>query len=132
MDTRDADEQPARSPFHKRDQRQRPYRRQQTACLLWPRRKQREFRDRKSATGRSEWDRLSGLVVVGQPTQGVAVVVIFQPMPGILGALVAFMREYQRCGELEGGRDDEYVWLACSCGAHIAHRPTSQPAGPRW
>ncbi|HTF41107.1 MAG TPA: hypothetical protein VK754_10985 [Propionibacteriaceae bacterium] len=58
--------------------------------------------------------------------------VIFQPMPGILGALVTFMREHQRCGELEGGRDDEYVWLACSCGAHIAHRPTSQPAGHRW
>jgi hypothetical protein len=35
---------------------------------LVARRKQRGLRDRKSATGRSEWDRLSGLVGLGSPT----------------------------------------------------------------
>jgi hypothetical protein len=42
-------------------------------------------------------------------------------MPEILASLVAFVREHQRCGELDGGRDNGYVWLACSCGAQITH-----------
>jgi hypothetical protein len=38
-------------------------------------------------------------------------------MPAILNALVAFVREHQRCGVLGGGRNNGHVWLACSCGA---------------
>jgi hypothetical protein len=39
-------------------------------------------------------------------------------MPDVLtAALVAFLAEHQRCGELGGGKDDAWVWLACSCGA---------------
>jgi hypothetical protein len=38
-------------------------------------------------------------------------------MPGgTLAALVAFAAEHQRCGDLDGGRDNAIVWLACSCG----------------
>lgn len=115
MDTRDADEQPARSPFQKRtdDNAHTVYSKPRASCGPGG---NSGFRDRNSATGRREWDRLSGVVVFGQPTQGLAVVVIFPPMPGILGALVAFMREHQRCGELEGGRDEGYVWLASHVG----------------
>jgi hypothetical protein len=48
-------------------------------------------------------------------------------MPGlIIEALVAFVAEHQRCGELNGGMDNGYVWLDCSCSALIMH-PTSEP-----
>ena len=47
------------------------------------------------------------------------------PMPENLAALVAFVREHQRCGDLEGSLDNGYVWLACSCGAQIAHPATA-------
>lgn len=40
-------------------------------------------------------------------------------LPGILGALVAFVDEHLRCGELDGGLDNGCVWLACSCGVQI-------------
>jgi signal transduction histidine kinase len=40
-------------------------------------------------------------------------------MPEMLNALVAFVAEHQRCGDLDGGRDDGYVWLQCSCGGLI-------------
>jgi len=57
------------------------------------------------------------------------------PMPGTLAAFVAFVREHQRCGELNGGREGGYVWLACSCGAQIV-QPASVPpplaAPTRW
>jgi hypothetical protein len=42
-------------------------------------------------------------------------------MPDVLYALVAFVAEHQRCGDLEGGKDSGYVWIACTCGAKIAH-----------
>ena len=42
-------------------------------------------------------------------------------MPELLAALDAFMQEHRRCGELEGGVDGERVWMACDCGAGIAH-----------
>jgi hypothetical protein len=42
-------------------------------------------------------------------------------MPDVLTALVAFVAEHQRCGDLDGGKDSGQVWLACSCGAQIAH-----------
>jgi hypothetical protein len=53
-------------------------------------------------------------------------------MPGTLEALVAFVAEHQRCGELDGGRDDGYVWIQCSCGGLImqpASEPPKAPAG---
>jgi hypothetical protein len=34
-------------------------------------------------------------------------------MPDVLNALVAFVAEHQRCGDLDGGRDNGNVWLAC-------------------
>jgi len=47
-------------------------------------------------------------------------------MSDLLAGLKAFLDEHQRCGELDGGRDDGYIWLACSCGAEIV-QPTSGP-----
>ena len=46
-------------------------------------------------------------------------------MPALLAALDAFLQEHRRCGNLEGGVDGERVWMACDCGAGIAH-----PVGP--
>jgi hypothetical protein len=51
-------------------------------------------------------------------------------MPESLAALVAFVREHQHRGELDGGRDAGYVWLARSCGAHIAHPASTPPPTP--
>jgi hypothetical protein len=48
----------------------------------------------------------------------------------ILQALVTFVAEHQRCGELDGGLDNGYVWLACSCGAQIAHPASAPPPAP--
>jgi hypothetical protein len=43
-------------------------------------------------------------------------------MPKLLAALDAFMQEeHRRCGDLDGGVDGERVWMACDCGAGIAH-----------
>ena len=47
-------------------------------------------------------------------------------MPDVLNALVAFVAEHQRCGDLDGGLDNGHVWLECSCGAHIVH-PAEEP-----
>jgi hypothetical protein len=57
-------------------------------------------------------------------------------MPELLAALDALLQEHRRCGELDGGVDGERVWMACDCGAGIAHpvrpaeraRPTSTAA----
>jgi hypothetical protein len=46
---------------------------------------------------------------------------------GVLGALVAFVDDHKRCGDLDGGLDKGHVWLACSCGAQIVH-PAKEPA----
>ena len=51
-------------------------------------------------------------------------------MPDVLAALVAFVAEHQRCGDLDGGKDGGYVWLACSCGARIAHPVNAPPPTP--
>ena len=51
-------------------------------------------------------------------------------MPELLAALDAFMQEHRRCGELDGGRDEGYVWLACSCGARIVHPASAPPPTP--
>jgi hypothetical protein len=50
-------------------------------------------------------------------------------MPDVLNALVAFVAEHQRCGDLDGGRDDGYVWLQCSCGGLIM-QPANEPPSP--
>ncbi len=50
-------------------------------------------------------------------------------MPDVLNALRAFVAEHQRCGDLDGGKDDGYVWLQCSCGGLIMH-PGSAPPPP--
>jgi hypothetical protein len=41
-------------------------------------------------------------------------------MPGLLSALVAFVAEHRRGGELDGGVEGEHVWRTCDCGAAIA------------
>jgi hypothetical protein len=45
---------------------------------------------------------------------------------GVLGAFVAFVDEHKCCGDLDGGVDNGYVWLACSCGAQLG-----RPLPPR-
>jgi len=46
-------------------------------------------------------------------------------MLNLLSALIAFVREHRRCGELDGGVEGERVWLSCDCGGGIA-----PPVGP--
>lgn len=45
----------------------------------------------------------------------------YAPTMLLLTALIAFVAEHQRCGDLDGGLDDGYVWMTCSCGAKIKH-----------
>jgi hypothetical protein len=56
-------------------------------------------------------------------------------MPELLAALDAFMQEHRRCGDLDGGVEGERVWMACDCGASIAHpvqpRALGQPGDQR-
>jgi len=47
-------------------------------------------------------------------------------MRDVLTALVAFVAEHRRCGDLDGGHAGGKVWLACSCGAQMVH-PVSAP-----
>jgi hypothetical protein len=49
-------------------------------------------------------------------------------MPETLAALVAFVREHQRCGDLDGGRDGGYIWLTCTSGAQIVHPASAPPS----
>ena len=49
-----------------------------------------------------------------------------RPMPHVLAALIAFAAEHQRCGDLDGGTDNGYVWMQCSCGGLITH-PAEEP-----
>ena len=48
-------------------------------------------------------------------------------MPELLAVLDAFMQEHRRCGELDGGVNGERAWMACDCGASIAH-PVEPPS----
>jgi hypothetical protein len=50
-------------------------------------------------------------------------------MAEILGALVAFLAEHQRGGVLDGGVDNGYVRLQCSCGGLIM-QPANEPPKP--
>jgi hypothetical protein len=49
------------------------------------------------------------------------------PRPEPLEVLVAFVAEHQLCGELDGGRDGDYIWLACSCGARAMQSVSAPP-----
>jgi hypothetical protein len=40
---------------------------------------------------------------------------------------MAFVAEHRRCGDLDGGRDNEDVWLSCTCGGQIV-QPAGEPA----
>src|ERR1700730_4484127 len=56
-------------------------------------------------------------------------------MPETLAALVAFVAEHQRCGDLDCGTDNGYVWVQCSwrCGCLRAvggTRPSRSSAHP--
>jgi len=56
-----------------------------------------------------------------------------EPDPGelsrLLHGLAAFLQEHRQCGVLDGGADEEWIWMTCTCGAGIsralepAHRP---------
>src|SRR5260370_6511807 len=46
------------------------------------------------------------------------------------GLLTAFVAEHQRCGDLDGGRDNGYIWLQCSCGGLIMHPGSEPPPAP--
>jgi hypothetical protein len=48
-------------------------------------------------------------------------------MPDVIAAFDAFVQEHRRCGDIDGGVDDQHAWLACECGASIA-RPLEPPA----
>jgi hypothetical protein len=47
-------------------------------------------------------------------------------MPELLVAFHAFIQEHRRCGDIDGGVDDQHAWLACDCGASIT-RPLVEP-----
>jgi len=49
-------------------------------------------------------------------------------MPHVLTALMAFVAEHQRCGELNAGQDNGYVWMHCSCGGLIMHSTGERPS----
>ena len=38
----------------------------------------------------------------------------------------AFLREHHQCGELDGGADEEWIWMTCTCGAVMSR--TLEPA----
>lgn len=41
----------------------------------------------------------------------------------LLASLVAFLDEHRYCGELDGGADEDSVWMTCTCGAVISRSP---------
>jgi Na+/H+ antiporter NhaD/arsenite permease-like protein len=51
-------------------------------------------------------------------------------MPEPLAALDAFLQEHRRRGDLDGGVEDERVWMACAFGADIAPLITNLPSIP--
>ena len=51
-------------------------------------------------------------------------------MTPILHALEAFLAEHRRCGMLDAGVADGFVWMVCDCGARLSH-PVRQERGDR-
>jgi hypothetical protein len=47
-----------------------------------------------------------------------------------LDALMVFVAEHQRCGDLDSGTDNGYVWIQCSCGGLILQPTGEQPTRP--
>ncbi len=45
----------------------------------------------------------------------------------LLTALIAFVAEHRRRGELDGGLERGHVWMACKCGADIV-QPVEPPS----
>ncbi len=45
-------------------------------------------------------------------------------------ALAAFVAEHQRCGVLDGGVDNGFAWLQCSCGGLIMQPESEPPKAP--
>jgi len=47
----------------------------------------------------------------------------------LLEGLAAFLAEHRRCGEMDSGAEEEFIWMTCTCGAVVsrtlepAHRP---------
>ena len=37
----------------------------------------------------------------------------------LLESFAAFLSEHRGCGELDGGAEEEWIWMACSCGAVV-------------
>ena len=55
---------------------------------------------------------------------------MLRPVTELLVAFDAFMQEHRRCGDIDGGVDDQNAWLACDCGARIT-RPLVEPPATR-
>jgi hypothetical protein len=51
-------------------------------------------------------------------------------MPELLAALIAFVAEHRRCGDLDGGLKDGIVRIECSCGAELIRPAQGTEAGP--
>ena len=51
-------------------------------------------------------------------------------MPHVLAALMAFVAEHQRCGDLNAGTDNGYVRMDCSCGGLIMQPAAEPPRHP--
>ncbi len=47
----------------------------------------------------------------------------------LLEGLAAFLSEHRWCGELDGGADEEWIWMTCTCGVVISQ--TLEPARRR-
>jgi len=47
-----------------------------------------------------------------------------EPDPGeltdLLASLSPSLRSTTNCGELDGGAEDEWIWMTCTCGAVIS------------
>jgi hypothetical protein len=44
----------------------------------------------------------------------------------LLHGLAAFLQEHHQCGEMDGGADDEWIWMTCTCGEVISRTPTAE------
>jgi hypothetical protein len=44
----------------------------------------------------------------------------------LLEGLAAFLAEHRRCGELDGGADEEWIWMTCGAIISRALEPASR------